>query len=506
MRLFLASLIMLSAPSAHAQAIVAASAPVDTSVTIYRAPFDTFGNRPTDARDPLPWLAGYALISETREIDVPAGPAVIRFPGVAAGMLAESVVVSGLPVGVREKNLDAQLLSPRNLYAGWFGRPVTLRREDPTTGKVREENAVIRSAPGGAAIVQTDHGFEAMTCGPFSDSIAYPGVPDGLFPSPTLSIATDAPAPVHVRVRLAYLAWNYNWRADYVLKLAPDLHHATLSAWVTLASADVTSFPQTMAAVVAGKPNFSDARGGNGDGDQDLTYQCFPSAPASTPPPPPPPPAPGMTMDAMAMAAPIMVTARKALVAEAENLGDLKLFRLPQPTTVAARGQKQVALFDPRTIAIDVLHVAALDDLDGTTAAQLQVRTRNRNAEGLGLALPGGKVRIMAERDGHALVVGEGALEDRAINDRVEIGTAQTPQVTVKQTITARTKTTRTITATISNANPFAIRFEGTFKQTAAAAIQAPSSPLVLVDGHRVWSVRIPANGRAVLHYHMSGD
>ena len=501
MRLILAGLLALCAQGAVAQTIVAASAPAETSVTIYRAPYDSFGNGAMDARDPPNWLQGYALISETRDIDLPAGAAVIRFPGVAAGMLAESVVVSGLPVGVREKNLDAQLLSPRNLYAGWFGRPVTLHREDPATGKVREENAVIRSGPDGAAVVETAHGFEAMTCGPFTDSIAYPGVPEGLFSSPTLSIATDAPVAAHVRVRLTYLAWNYDWRADYVLKLSPDLHHGELSAWVTLASADVTSFPLTTAAVVAGKPNFSEERHDQDDGDA-LSYRCFPQAPSPSAgreasdflaaPAPPPMAAPMM----------VMVTARKAAVAQAENLGDLKLFRLPQPTTVASRSQKQVALFEPRSVALDVLHVAALDNLDGTTPAQLMVRTRNRKAEGLGLALPGGNVRVLADRDHHDLVVGAGTLDDRAINDRVEITTAQTPQVTVLQVETARAARTVTVT----NANPFAIRFQGTFKQTPPASISGMSSPLAMEDGHRVWAVNVPAHGRATLRYRMSAD
>ena len=501
-RLILAGLIVFWARGADAQTIVAASAPLDTSVTIYRAPNDRFGSDPMDVSDPPRWLAGYALISETREIDVPAGPAVIRFTGVAAGMLAESAVVSGLPVGVREKNLDAQLLSPRNLYAGWFGRPVTLRREDPATGILREERAVIRSAPDGAAIVQTDHGFEAMTCGPLSDSIAYPGVPMGLFATPTLSIATDAPAAVHVRVRIAYLAWDYDWRADYVLKLAPDLRHGVLSAWVTLASADVTSFAHTRAAVVAGKPNFTETHARAGNDDDVLIYHCFPRGTARQALVMPPPESP-MLMHA-AMDEIVVTSMRKAVVAQAENLGDLKLFRLPQPTTVAARGQKQVALFEPRAIALDVLHVAALDELNGSTPAQLLVRTRNRKEDGLGLALPGGKVRIIAERDNHALNVGQGTLTDRAINERVEIGTTTTPQVTVQQAITARTKVARSMAVTVTNANPFAVRFEGTFEQTPPAAIRDPSLPLVLRDGHRVWAARIPAHGRATLHYRLT--
>ncbi|MFV3037735.1 hypothetical protein ACNI5A_31885, partial [Klebsiella pneumoniae] len=80
--------------------------------------------------------------------------------------------------GVSEKNLDAELLSPRNLYARAFGRPVTLRRTD-AKGRVREEEAIIRSAPDGAAIVQTKAGFEVASCGGLTDAIAYLGVPPG---------------------------------------------------------------------------------------------------------------------------------------------------------------------------------------------------------------------------------------------------------------------------------------------------------------------------------------
>ncbi|MEB0222407.1 hypothetical protein, partial [Pseudomonas sp. AB12(2023)] len=84
--------------------------------------------RSADSPIDLSWLGGYALITEQRRVAIPAGRTTLRFEGVAAGILPESAIVTGLPNGVREKNLDAELLSPRSLYAGTFGRPVTLRR------------------------------------------------------------------------------------------------------------------------------------------------------------------------------------------------------------------------------------------------------------------------------------------------------------------------------------------------------------------------------------------
>ena len=61
------------------------------------------------------WPAGYALVTETRTVTIPAGETLIRFQAVADGMYPESAIVTGLPKGVKEKNRDARLLSPFGL-------------------------------------------------------------------------------------------------------------------------------------------------------------------------------------------------------------------------------------------------------------------------------------------------------------------------------------------------------------------------------------------------------
>ena len=159
-----------SAAPALGQEVVTSAAPDTIAVSIYRAP-----GRASDTAMNLGWLEGYALVTEKRTVDIPQGRATIRFEGVAAGLFPESAIVTGLPSGVREKNLDADLLSPRSLYARMFGRPVILRRTVAGTGAVREERAIIRSGADGAAIVQTATGFEVANCGGLRDEIVYLG-------------------------------------------------------------------------------------------------------------------------------------------------------------------------------------------------------------------------------------------------------------------------------------------------------------------------------------------
>ena len=171
---------------AQAQSVQTSVGPDAVAVTVYRAP-----DRNADQKIELGWLGGYALVTETRTIAIPAGRAVIRFEGVASGILPESAIVTGLPAGVREKNLDGELLSAASLYNRGYARPVTLRRT--RDGKTVEERAIIRSGPAGSAIVETERGIEVLNCGPTEDAIAYDGVPAGLSARPTLSVETESP-------------------------------------------------------------------------------------------------------------------------------------------------------------------------------------------------------------------------------------------------------------------------------------------------------------------------
>ncbi|MEC3909064.1 hypothetical protein U5A82_00825 [Sphingobium sp. CR2-8] len=160
-------------------------------------------------------------------IDLPAGKAVIRSEGVAGGMLLESAILLGLPGGAREKNLDAELLSPGSLYARALGRPVVLRRRYPKNGEVREEPAVVRSGPAGSVIVQTRAGFEAANCGPLRDALTYDGVPPGLTAKPRLSVEIDLPRAA--RASDAVLPrLGFDWLTNYVAHMKPDGWHAEI--------------------------------------------------------------------------------------------------------------------------------------------------------------------------------------------------------------------------------------------------------------------------------------
>ncbi|MCP3731667.1 hypothetical protein M9978_14665 [Sphingomonas sp. MG17] len=483
---------------AHAQEVQTSSAPDAVAVTIYRAPY-----RSASEKIDLGYLGGYALITETRTIRIPQGRAVIRFEGVASGILPESAIVTGLPQGVREKNLDGELLSAASLYNRGYARPVTLRRM--RGGKTVEERAVIRSGPAGAAIVETERGFEVLNCGPTRDAIAYDGVPAGLSAKPTLSVETDSTQAGTATVTLSYLAWGFDWQANYVATLHEGSKAADLFAWVTLASTDMTSFENAQTMVMAGKVNRTTGRTANPYESADrFEFKCYLpdealAEDAFAPPPPPPPPAPMAPPPPAMERAEVVVTGSRIRPVVQEDLGDLKAYRVPEPTTVAAKSQKQVALLAKDAVPVSIIYGSTIS-FYGASQPQVRLRAMNKTSEGLGLPLPAGPVALFERQGSRELLIGESSTEDKAVGEEVELKFYVASNVTLEQLRLPGEPGKQPFELTLRNANPFPVRFEGEF-DIDEEAVKDPSVRFARKNGRNLWATTVPANGTAKLSY-----
>ena len=140
------------------------------------------------------------------------------------------------------------------------------------------------------------------------------------------------------------------------------------------------------------------------------------------PPPPPPPP--------MMAAQEIMVTGRR--VATQEELGDLKLYRVPMAVDLNPSSQKQVALLHQRAIAFTILYTARLSAQGEASEGGPLTRTlrfTNRGESGAGVPLPSGGLSLFAMRGGESLLLAQARMRDQAIGDKVEIAAGQSPHL-----------------------------------------------------------------------------
>ena len=503
---------LLAAPAAAREAIEA-SPPLKLTVTLYRDPARAVG-QPMDRDDPQ----GFAMISETRTVTLPRGESTVRFPGVAEGMVAVSAIVTGLPGGTIETNRNADLLSPASLVDGTLGNRVTITRTNPKTGRAVPEDAIVRTRADGGLVLQTRDGFEAVRCSGLPEKLTFDHVPSGLSAQPVFSVDTrDAKGGTYT-VQLTYLAAGFDWQAHYVATLAePGRDSAVrlrLMSWLTLLNDNGQSFPDAELLVMAGKLNVTSSYRALGQAPEarPLRLTCYPlgSTARGMPlsyaaaPPPPPPPAPMMMQE-------IVVTGSRiakaydapAMVAREEQLGDLKLYRVPERVTVAAKGLKQVAFLEKGAVEGRLLYKATCVPGDGAddadTPATMLLATVNDTRHGLGIALPQGGLTVFEPSAAGDLLVGEPSLRDYAPGQDVELTLGQSRQVFARCTAPApvegRWEAQR---AVLTNADPvpatvrLALGAPGEWRQRGLKASRVK-------DGQTVVDVMVPANGRREL-------
>ena len=496
-RALLAAALACLSVIAPAQTIVMSPAPDKVAVTVYRA------QNASGTMD-LEWLQGFAIVRETRRVSVPAGESELRFEGVAGGIIPQSAIVEGLG-DVVEKNRDAKLLSPGTLLDSLLGRRVHVRRTSKETGAVREQEAVVR-ASGDGVVLETVEGIEALRCTGLNETPLAQSVPATLSAKPTLSVRLRSARPIAGTVTLTYLSSGFDWRAHYVATVAPSGDKMTLFAWLTLANGDETGFANAETMAVAGRVNREGAEVLAPEA-RPISLTCWPSQrtheipleePVPPAPPPPPPPAAATLMSAE-RSEDIVVTG-SSIIAQREALGDLKLYRIPIPVTVAARSQKQVALLEQPSARFTTLYrwrsSFANEQIEPVDAAQV-LKMENRTDHGLGLPLPAGSLTLFAERAGRPFLLGEGSMTDRAVGETVEVVLEGSPGVKVAQRQLGRDKKDRETELIVTNDDAKSVRFEVRFADDREPL--SSSERLVRRDGAYWWTAAIPANGARML-------
>ena len=482
---------------AGAEAVVTSTAPDRVAVTVYRNV-----DRGLDPMS-LDWLGGYALVSETRRVRIPAGSSELRFEGVTSGIVPQSAIVTDLGEAVLEKNRDARLLSPGALLDASLGQRVHLRRTSKVTGAVREQEAIVRATADGV-VLETSDGVEALRCTGLPETVLARAVPVGLSAKPTLSVRVRSPQPVERTLTLSYITNNFDWQADYIAELSDAGDRISLFGWLTMANGDETGLANAAAQAVAGKLNRERVWVPQGEA-KPIAISCWPQGttsdiPLDAPPPPPPPPPP-----AASMAPPppmperggedIMVTGSRIMARE-ERLGDVRLYRIPIAVTVAAKSQKQVALLEQPSVKIEsILRMRVPPGAIDEPLERVLV-TRNRAAEGLGLPLPAGKVALFGRRAGRRILIGEGRIDDHTVGEKVQIPIAPAPGVRARQTPFAS-----------DEGGGYLLELTNDLSRAQTVEIELPldakarGTQLVKRDGWMLWKVTVPANGRAELRY-----
>lgn len=529
------SVLLLGALGARAETTEVVSPRADSvSVTIYR---DLF-----------------ALVTETRTVDLPAGPVMLSFEGVVETLLPESAVVTDIGRALEERNFDYDALTPNNLLAKSIGKSVTITRTIPGTGRVVQTRAVVMAANENGITLNTGQGNEALHCSGIPERLTFDEIPGDLHARPKLSIRLAAGAAGKRTVRVSYLAHGFAWKSDYVARLNRSGNRMTLTGWLTLHNYTGANLRGAQVQVVAGKLHLvSTDKGGSslaGDSDdfydeygmqgardealvklkeklaaQDNPVQLFNGCHAS-----PIPPArderqfdDGGGLDQVivtghrASIGSSMEMKRSAVLAEREELGDYQLYRLPWATDLNARQTKQAVFLVKPRVKVERYYRYIFDAMEfqyvESFTPQSMLAFENRKKSGLGEPLPGGMVRVFETSDTGDIFAGEAHMFDKPVNLPVELNVANALDLTLDITVEpaspeelnlAELENRADVELRALNAKgvPVTIEIRQFIDQYRANA-KIPKSNLKVSrkNGDFAWRLRIPANGSGTLTY-----
>jgi hypothetical protein len=335
-------------------------------------------------------LPGYALVRDSRRMNLSQGIGELRFSDVAKRIDPTTVAFESLsdPAGTRvmEQNYQYDLVDNAKLLDRYIGQMISVTQ---TRGEKTETiTGKLLSASGGL-ILQRDSG-EVLTLSNYSN-IQFPALPGGLITKPTLVWKVSSKSGGTQDARVSYQTQGVTWWSDYNVTMreqggACDMD---LAAWVTLVNQSGGSYADAQLKLVAGEVN---------------------RAPAAAP-----------AVAGYAMKAAREMDAAAPAFSET-SLSEYHLYTLGRRTDLPDNSTKQLELFPAaHAVAGPIQDQGYAATNKGTVGAYLEFD--NKEANHLGMPLPGGRVRVNQANpnDGTLEFVGEDIIKHTPRNETLRI-------------------------------------------------------------------------------------
>ena len=344
----------------------------------------------------------FALIKDTRILDLQAGITEFRFTDVAASIEPESVRFHSLDndkTRIVEQNFQFDIVNSLKVLNKYIGRKIEI-----LTRNGHIINGTLLNHEKGQLIIRIDNEIRFVMLRQIQ-AIRLANLPKGLIIRPTLVWQIYSPITGKQKVQLDYLAKNINWRVDYNAELASDEKTISLTGWVTITNNSGTDFPKANITLIAGKPN---------NPNNVYSYGIDYLRTISTPN--------------------VKLSAARGND-KSESFSEYHLYRLPNETNLKNKQIKQIKLIQANNVAVRKIYL-----YDGAKVQFYPYRTyftpefgRNSNKKvnviieiannsdnNLGIALPQGLARIYKrDKDRSLEFVGEDKIPSTSADEKI---------------------------------------------------------------------------------------
>lgn len=362
-------------------------------------------------------VAGYAVVRQQREIDLPTKNSIIKFSDVAEFIDPTTVQFKSLtdPKGtkVAEQNYQFDLVSQQKLLEKYIDKKISV--EKIIGDKVENLEGTLLSTQGGLTLKTADGGIKAINN---YSSVNFPTLSEGLITKPTLVWNIFAEKTGKHKSEVSYQTQGITWWADYNLTYneGKDANNGTLDfgSWVSIINQTGATFTDAKLKLMAGDVQ-QVTQATNGRGMQANKEMAM--------------------ADSLASSAPAF--AEKAFF-------EYHLYTLDKPVTLPDNSTKQLELI-PAVASVPVekimVYNSTMNDYYGGIYTDRAYGTENPNKKvdvflklvnkkenGLGVPLPAGRIRVNQRdaADGSLEFIGESLIDHTPRNEEllIKLGSA----------------------------------------------------------------------------------
>lgn len=331
------------------------------------------------------------LIKDVRELQFEKGRSLIQFTDVASRIDPTSVHFKPINpsdrVSILEQNYQYDLVSSSKILEKYIDKEIELFTKSPEQpGESKSYRGKLLSYSGDNVTLQEPNGAIRIVRLDEVRDLYFPTLPQGLITRPTLVWLLDSQVSGKKKAEVSYLTSGINWHAEYVAVVDQKDQNLELAGWVSVDNRSGASYRDAKVKLIAGEVHR-------------VAEERVPPRMAK-----------GYVAD-MAAGAPQF---------EEKAFFEYHLYTLLRPATIKDNEIKQVSLF-PST-GVQVKKIYTYDGARYEDKVRVELEFKNSEAAGLGMPLPGGKIRVYKEDVDQALeFVGEDKIDHTPKDEKVRV-------------------------------------------------------------------------------------
>ncbi|MCX5632805.1 MAG: DUF4139 domain-containing protein [Phycisphaerae bacterium] len=304
----------------------------------------------------------FAVVKERRPIVFDKGLNTIRFTDVASSIDPTSVSFQCLSapgkIAILEQNYEYDLVNTFSLMNRYIDKEINISIKGSGADKGTEVAGTLLAARDNNLILKNDNGQLEIISEGSVRNISLAQLPEGLVTRPTLIWLAQSETAGSQQCQVTYTTANISWKADYSAILNAAENALDISGWVTIDNQSGAAYKDATVKLIAG-----DVRRVEEPRPQEM-----------------------MKMRGM-------VAGAGAPAFEEKSFMDYHIYTLQRPSTINNNQTKQIEFITP-ALNVPAKKIYLYERSKNDKKVQVKFEFENKKENGLGIALPKGKVRV----------------------------------------------------------------------------------------------------------------